>query len=153
MIAFVGCVVICCNLDFKSSTEGDGAIQRSLASCDLVCKGDKNWWCGSHYRCFLGGIMKFSAVFGGGRIKLDAVFCMYIKYKLYVLHQWSRVCFTRKKSCIGWIWVFPKIGVPQDGWFIVENPVKMDDLGVPLFSETSIWEFHDQWKYFWKWLK
>ena len=22
---------------------------------------------------------------------------------------------------------------------IMENPIKMDDLGVPLFSETSIW--------------
>ena len=30
-------------------------------------------------------------------------------------------------------WMFPKIGVPQNGWFMKENPIKMDDLGVPLF--------------------
>ena len=27
--------------------------------------------------------------------------------------------------------VFPKIGVPQNGWFIMENPIKMHDLGGP----------------------
>ena len=33
-------------------------------------------------------------------------------------------------------WVFPKIGVPQNGWFIIENLIKMYDLGVPPFKET-----------------
>ena len=33
--------------------------------------------------------------------------------------------------------MFPKMGVPQNGSFIMEPPIKMEDLGVPLFSETS----------------
>ena len=37
------------------------------------------------------------------------------------------------------IWVFPKIGVPQNGWFMMENHIKMDDL-------MMIWGYH----YFWK---
>ena len=39
------------------------------------------------------------------------------------------------------IWVFPTKGVPPK-WMvkIMENPIKMDDLGVPLFLETSITE-------------
>ena len=44
----------------------------------------------------------------------------------------------------GW---FPKIGIPQNGWFTMENPIRMEDLGVPLFSETSMYVEYDHENY------
>ena len=36
------------------------------------------------------------------------------------------------------------MGVPQNGWFIVERTIIMDDLGLPPFQETSKWAmFHN----------
>ena len=40
-------------------------------------------------------------------------------------------------------WVFPKIGVPQNGWFIIENSIKMYDLGgkPTIFGNTQMTPF------------
>ena len=40
-------------------------------------------------------------------------------------------CIVNNRGFLTW-------GYPQNEWFIMEKTIKMDDLGVPLFQETSI---------------
>ena len=57
---------------------------------------------------------------------------------IHVTHLWyiqdvKQISLQRKNGKNRrWIWVFPKIRVPQNGWFMIH------DLAVPLFLETPI---------------
>ena len=66
-------------------------------------------------------------IFQRGRLNHQPVIFMFIFY----IHAISKQFWDH-------IWGFPKMEVPQNGCFMMENPIKMDDLGLPLFREILI---------------
>ena len=54
-------------------------------------------------------------------------------WKTTIIQKGTQISKNSQTMTVGSIqaiftWVFPKIGVPQNGWFIMEIPIKMDDL-------------------------
>ena len=101
-----------------------------------------NWWFVDVSPFQKKGVFSDSMlVFGGthlcqaeGSSSSEPYMCILLPFKRTVITK-----FVKMSSSIC-IWVFPKIGGNTPKWMvkIMENPMKMDDLGIALFLDTPI---------------
>ena len=65
--------------------------------------------------------------------------CMYVCMYVYIYIMYICIYIHTYVYIYIYIWTFLKMGVPQYGWFIMENTIEMDVWGYPYFRKPPLY--------------